>query len=208
MDQLNDSQCPPELRLPGLETTLDVVWGLQQRDPAAEQTFADQFVPILRRRAYHQLSQRARGVHDTEDIVQSALCDFLRHVSHTRFEHSGVVESLFTTLQREVIRAERGSWNRAESLEPETLDDSPAFAALPFSSYGRKVEAAMRRVAMDALDEQERRAIELRLEGWKPQEIARELGMPEDDTARAFIRRAVEKYQAAYDSLAESARKK
>jgi RNA polymerase sigma factor (sigma-70 family) len=199
MDQLDESQYPPELRLPDRESTLDVVWGMQQRDPVAEQAFIDRFVPILRRRAHHRLSQRARRVHDTEDIVQSALYDFLKYLSQMRLEHSGVVEAcLLTILKRELVRAERGAWNRAELVEPEVLDEVPDFAPLPSSSYARRIEEAMRRVALRGLGEQERRAIELKLEGKKPGEIALELGMVEGDTSRALIRRAFNKFQEAY----------
>ena len=155
--------------------------------------------PILRRRAHHRLSERARRVHDTEDIVQSAVYDFLKYLSQLRLEHSGVVEGcLLTILQRELVRAERGAWNRAELAEPEILDEIPDLAPLPSSSYARKVEIAMRKVALRTLEGQERRAVELKLEGKKPREIALELGMAEGDTSRALIRRALHKFQEAY----------
>ena len=74
----DESQYPPDLRFPDQETTLDVIMGLRLQDPAAEKEFVDRFVPMLWRRAHRRPSQPARRVQDTEDIVQSALCDLLR----------------------------------------------------------------------------------------------------------------------------------
>jgi len=165
-------------------------------------------LPILRQRAHLRLSPRARRVHETEDIVQSALYDFLRYVSQLRLPRAGVVEDcLLTILKRELVRAERGAWNRTELVEPEVMDEIPDLAPLPSSSYGRRLEVAMRGAALDRLEGQERRAVELKLEGMKPGEIARELGMAEGDTSRAFIRRAFSKFQKAYDWVANPAGK-
>ncbi len=200
--ELDESQYPPDLRLPDRESTVDVVAGIRLGDPAADRAFVDRFVPILRRRAHHRLSQRARRVCDTEDIVQSALYDFLKHLSRLRLEHSGVVEAcLHTMLMRELAQAERQAWNGAELDEAEDLEQVPDPAPLPSSAYARKIEEAMRSAALKTLEGRERRAVELRLEGKKPREIALELGMDEGNTSRTFIRRAFHKFQEAYARL-------
>jgi len=200
--ELDESQYPPDLRLPDRESTVDVVAGIRLGDPAADRAFVDRFLPILRRRAHHRLSQRARRVCDTEDIVQSALYDFLKYLSQLRLEHSGVVGAcLLTMLTRELTQAERQAWNRAELAEPEVLEQVPDAAPLPSSAYARKIEEAMRNAALRSLEGQERRAVELKIEGKKPREIALELGMAEGNTSRTFIRRAFQNFQEAYARL-------
>ena len=59
----------------------------------------------------------------------------------------------------------------------------------------------MKRVALRTLDERERQAVELKLEGRKPREIALALGMAEGNTSRVFILRALQKFQEAYARL-------
>ncbi len=201
-EPMDESQYPPDLRLPDRESTADVVSGIRLGDPAADRAFVDRFVPILRRRAHHRLSQRARRVCDTEDIVQSALYDFLKYLSQLRLEHAGVVEAcLLTMLTRELAQAERQAWNRAELAEPEVLEQVADPAPLPSSAYARKIEEAMRNAALRTLEGQERQAVELKLQGKKPREIAPELGMTEGNTSRTFIRRAFHKFQDAYARL-------
>ena len=120
-------------------------------------------------------------------------------MARLRVEHAGALEAyLLQILSREPAKAERQARNRPEVTEPSDLEEIPDPSPFPGSAYAQRLAEAMKSAALRTLDDRERQAVELKLEGRKPREIALALGMAEGNTSRAFILRAFQKFQEAY----------
>ena len=195
-----DTPGPLLLQFPeNLTSTHQLLDRLHQQDPAAWDEFAAKYLPELYARATGRLSDGARRLQDTSDIVQDVISEFLAGVDGVQYLHQGSVRAYLTTMIRtHLAQAERANRKRVEDSDVAGADqvpapETPAIAGLEFEREGKIVQQALA-----GLSDEERRAVVLTSHGLKPREIARELGRPPGNTTRTFIRRSIQKYKAEF----------
>src|SRR5262245_12569360 len=81
------------------ENTAVLLEGVRRGDAAARERLFARYLPVLRRWAHQRLPQDARGLRDTDDLVQDTLLSALRRVND--FEHRG--EGAFLAYLRQIL---------------------------------------------------------------------------------------------------------
>jgi RNA polymerase sigma-70 factor (ECF subfamily) len=174
-----------------LETTAALLEVAKAGDAAAVERLVKRFLPALRRWAHGRLPNRARGMVDTDDLVQIALVRALHRIDV--FEPQGP-GAFLAYLRRIVLNSLRDELRRS-SRRPngEVLVDDVADAAPP------PIERIIGEEALEAyesalatLTEAQQEAVMLRVElGFSYQQIAEALGSPSANAARMTVARAL-----------------
>ena len=150
-------------------------------------------VPALRRWARGRLPTGARGLLQTEDIVQEAVFSVLKHLDTFEARHQGALQAyLRETALNRIRDAARQVAKRPMAVELEdqhtAAGRSPLEQAIDNDALG-KYEAALAR-----LSPVYREAVIARLEMQNSyEEIARALGRPTANAARSLVVRALYK---------------
>ena len=164
---------------------------MRDGDGDARDRLLSRYLPALRRWAHGRLPNRARGMVDTDDLVQVSLLRALDHV--TRFEprHEGAFLAYLRRIVLNAIRDEiRRSARRpgADELSEELADGTPSPVE---RAVGREVVEAYE-TALARLGEVQQEAVIMRVEmGFSYQEIAAALGRPSANAARMTVSRAL-----------------
>jgi RNA polymerase sigma-70 factor (ECF subfamily) len=181
-------QGPDELASLSTLTLLDKANGGDER---ARNALYGRYLPRLQRWARGRLPRKARGLLDTDDLVQDTLFKTLKRGDAFDPEHSGAflgyvrraVENRIVDVVRKVDReppAEKTAGS-VPDLRPSPLDE------LLHGERRDLYEHAFQRLKLS-----DQAAIAARLEeGMSYEEIARELGKPSADAARMAVSRAV-----------------
>lgn len=160
-------------------------------DDAALNELVQRYLPRMRRWATGRLSPAARGLLDTEDIVQETVVKTIRNIEHIDVQREGALQAYL----REALRnrfsdayrrvAWRGPEAAIESNLP-ALDPSPLEVAIGSETLAR-YDAALRR-----LKPEDREAVILRVElCYDYVEIAGLLGKSSPAAARVAVSRAL-----------------
>lgn len=174
-----------------LESTAALLSLVRDGDGDARDRLLSRYLPALRRWAHGRLPNRARGMVDTDDLVQVSLLRALDHV--TRFEprHEGAFLAYLRRIVLNAIRDEiRRSARRpgADELSEELADGTPSPVE---RAVGREVVEAYE-TALARLGEVQQEAVIMRVEmGFSYQEIAAALGRPSANAARMTVSRAL-----------------
>lgn len=175
------------------ESSFELIQRAQSGDPSALDLLLARYRPRLQRWASGRLPRYARGMTDTEDLVQEALIGTFRNLP--AFEHRGEW-ALQAYLRRAVTNRIRDEIRRlqvqpAAGVLPDTIQSaeaSPLELALgreTFEQYER---------ALSQLDDIDREAVIARLElNCSYQEVAVLLSKPTPDAARMTVVRALTK---------------
>ncbi len=175
----------------GLASTADLLQLVHQGDRRALNRLFAIFSPLLTRWAHGRLPTSARGLSDTDDLVQITLLRVLEHVDTFEARRPGAFlaylrRSLLNNLRNEIRRAKRRPAGEPPAGELGTPGPSPIEKALG----ARAVDAYEE--ALEKLNEEQRAAVILRIElGCKHREIADLLGSPSPNAARMLISRAL-----------------
>ena len=159
-------------------------------DARATDRLLGRFLPMLRRWAHRRLPMHARGMAETDDLVQVTLMRALRHVPTFEQRREGAflayLRIILVNLVREELRRSRALVAREQEF------DGPGEAASELERLiGRERLEAYERGLL-VLDEEQREAVLLRLEfGLSHQEIAEALGKPSANAARMTVARAM-----------------
>jgi len=173
------------------ESTFELLGRARTGDEAALNTLIGRYLPALRRWAHGRLPGRARGIAETEDLVQESVTRAFSRLGE--FEHRGsgalfayLRQAVLNQLRDEIRRADRRP--RAESLDSQAIDPSPSpLDAAIGSEAAARYDAALGRLRPD-----EREAVVGRLElGCTYEELAQALGKPSADAARMAVTRAL-----------------
>ncbi len=174
-----------------LETTAALIQKIRAGDPMARDRLAARYLPILRSWAHGRLPAHARGMADTDDLVQVTLYRALNRVEAFEPRHEGAFlaylrQSLLNALRQEVRRAARRPSAQAPAEEPEDPTASVVERAIGRETLERYETALM------GLTEDQREAAMLRLEfGFSYPEIAEAMGKPSANAARMLVVRAL-----------------
>ncbi len=169
-------------------------------DKQASEALARHYLPLIHRWARGRLPAAARGIQDTDDIVQVSVVRALSKLEG--FEPP--LEAAFLAYTRMVVRNEiRDRIRRLGTRLPtQTLVEEPlGKTRSPLDeALGAEVVEAYE-AALEKLSERQKEAIVLRIEmGFSYQEIADGLGSPSADAARMTVSRGLARLAEVLDA--------
>jgi RNA polymerase sigma-70 factor, ECF subfamily len=182
-----------------LETTIELLARVRQGDQEALDRLFARCLPALRRWARGRLPSAARGLLDTQDLVQDTILSSLRHLDHFESRHEGALQAYLRQAVLNRIRDEARRFGRRPA-STELTDSQPSKGASPLDiAIGRegveRYEAALQR-----LRPADREAIIGRLEMQHDyQELATILGKPNANAARVAVTRALARLMEQFD---------
>jgi RNA polymerase sigma-70 factor (ECF subfamily) len=186
-----DNDRGPALPPSPIENTAVLLGRVRLGDAGARERLFSRYLPVLRRWAHQRLPRAARGLRDTDDLVQDTLLGALRRLDH--FEHRG--EGAFLAYLRQILLNNVRDSVRRAAARPRatTLDEKledPAPSAIEQAVGTELVERFER--ALARLEPESREAIILRIEfRFSHQQIADALGKPSANAARMVVARAL-----------------
>ena len=174
-----------------LEASVELIRRAQDGDDRALERLIQRYLPRLQRWATGRLPGYARGLAETQDLVQDALIGTVRNLSDFSDRGEGALQAY---LRHAVMNRVRDEIRRAvtkpavDELSGSVADRSAtplelAMGAETFARYDR---------ALEQLDPIEREGVVARIElGCSFQEVAELMGKPTPDAARVAVTRAV-----------------
>ena len=174
-----------------LETTLSLLDQIRAGDDAARERLLARYLPLLRAWAHGRLPPHARGLADTDDVVQITLVRALNHLERFEYRHDG---ALLGYLRQGVLNAIRQEIRRA-SRRPagDAVDDAIADhrASVVEQAIGQETLERYESALLELTPDQ-REAAMLRIEfGMSYPEIADAMGKPSPNAARMLVVRAL-----------------
>ena len=182
-----------------LETTSDLLARVRAGDGAARERLVARYLPILRRWAHGRLPFSARGLADTDDLVQVTLLRALDRVEEFEPRREGAFLAylrsiLLNAIRYEIWRSVRlpGGAKLGENVaDPEPSPLEQAIGRDLLDSY---------ETALATLPEDQQEAVILRVEfGFTHEEIAAATGSPSANAARMRVSRALVRLAEALD---------
>lgn len=179
---------PPE---PPLDSTAALLVRIRSGDASARELLFARYLPLLRRFAHGRLPAWARGLSETDDIVQMTLVRALKHVDTFELRREGAFLAYLRHVLLNLIREEI----RRSRRRPSGTDDAHRVAdegpSLIEQAVGRDMMDRYE-AALAELGEEQREAVILRLEfGYSFPEIAAALGKNTASAARMMVMRAL-----------------
>jgi RNA polymerase sigma factor (sigma-70 family) len=185
--------------------------GLRQGNSTCGREFFEQYGPLLNRLAQKHLASYLHRRVDPDDVVQSVCRTFLGHLQQGAYELSDS-QSLFSLLcaitlnkvlkTARYYRAGKRDLRREVQAAPSAEDSSPNFEAAdrePPPDQAAEFADEFQRL-LGALDDEERRILELKLEGRKTQEIAEAMHRTD-----RWVRKVLERLRSRLGSDADKA---
>jgi RNA polymerase sigma-70 factor (ECF subfamily) len=198
---MTSSQDRPEPDPKGsdLTSTLDLLERFKHGDEAAVGLLVERSLPPLRRWARGRLPNWARGLVDTQDLVQDAVIRALPHLKRFEAKHPGALQAY---LRQAIVNHIRDEIRKVRSR--------PAPGDLPEDKVAPEPSPLERAIGLERLDRYdaalltlrpvEREAIVARLELQQSyEEVALALGKPSADAARMLVGRALRNLIKAMD---------
>jgi RNA polymerase sigma factor (sigma-70 family) len=175
-----------------LESTADLLARVRAGDQRALDRLFERYLQPLTRWARGRLPRHARDLRETDDLVQDALTQTLKHVCDFQPRGPG---ALFGYLRQAVLNRLRDEVRRVGSRHLDSIDDHerlPAATPSPLEEVlGKDVLIAYDR-ALERLSEDDREMVIARVEmGASYAEIAEQTGRPSADAARMAVSRAL-----------------
>jgi RNA polymerase sigma-70 factor (ECF subfamily) len=174
-----------------LESTAILLERHRSGDPEAAAVLLGRYLPLLRAWAHGRLPARARGMAETDDLVQTAMIGTFRNLGAFQYRHEGAFlaylkQGVLNALRNEIRRSGRHPTDE-ELTESAGADDMSASRVVATRQLLDRYEASL-----ETLTEDQRHAVVLRLEfGLSLAEIARALGRPSADAARMLVARGL-----------------
>jgi len=174
-----------------LESTGRLLVRIREGDESARDLLIQRYLHTLKRWAHGRLPAAARGLTDTDDLVQSTLVRALSHLESFDQRHEGAFlaylrKALLNQIRDEIRHAacRPGAVGICEEIagrEPSPIEEAIGRETL------RSYEEALGR-----LSDREQQAVFLRVElGMEYQAIADALGIPTANAARMYVGRAI-----------------
>ena len=173
------------------ETSLSLLARVRQGDNLALEALMGRHLGRLQRWASGRVPARARGMLDTDDVVQDALLNTFRRLDDFEPRHDGALMAYLREAVANRIRSElrRRCPDVDTSVAP---DDIESASPSPLEALVGRDAFARYETALAELDEDERAAVIGRFEmGYSYDAIARALNRPSADAARKAVERAV-----------------
>ncbi len=181
------------------ESTAALLELIRAGDPAATDRLVRRCLPALRRWAHGRLPVRARGMVDTDDLVQVAVLRALNKVGRFEPHREG---AFLAYLRRILLNAMRDEIRRVarrpgtEEMSEDLADQAPPAVE---QAIGREAMQAYE-AALAELSDAQQEAVILRVEfGYTFSEIAEATGSPSANAARMTVARALVRLGEAMD---------
>lgn len=160
-------------------------------DIDARESLLREYVAPLARLASGLLPAYARGMTDTQDVVQDVLANTARRLGDIDCDEDGALLAYLRRAVRHRVIDEIRRATRRPRMDV-LLDDCPAPGLSPLDAAIRAQNDRRVRMALCQLNARDRRAVLLRVRhGLSYDEIAPQLGCPTANAARIAVRRAV-----------------
>jgi RNA polymerase sigma-70 factor (ECF subfamily) len=174
-----------------LESTVVLLERIREGDEAARDRLVARYLPILRSWSHGRLPPHARGLADTDDLVQISLVQALNHLKTFEVRREGAFLAYLRQIALNAVRQEiRRASRRPSGVEAdENLPDAsrPAIE----EAIGRETLECYE-AALQELTEDQREAVILRIEfGMSFPEVAEAMGKPSPNAARMLVVRAL-----------------
>ncbi len=175
-----------------LDSTLALVTRARHGDRAALEVIAERYQAPLRRFAHGRLPAAARGLVDTEDVVQVAVVRTLSRLDHF---HPGASGSLLAYLRRAVLNQIRDEIRNSHRRPtgPVVSVQMPARSLDPLEEAISRESLERYEEALATLPSEQQEAFMMRIEmGCAYRDIADAIGKPTANAARLLVRRAIQ----------------
>ena len=191
---------PEEKRASGLLSdapTVELIERARAGDLNAVNAILQRCLPSLKRFAHGKLPQSARGYQDTNDLVQDAALNAMKHLDTFEPRHVGAMQAY---LRRSVINricdeVRRVNRNPPPSELPEDVVSAENISAEE-ALIGKEAYERYRQ-ALKKLNARERELIVARIElQWNAREITKRFNFSTEDAARMAATRALRKLTA------------
>lgn len=199
VDEAASSRTDGAIRAATLETTARLLELVRSGDDGARERLVVRCLPALRRWAHGRLPSRARGMVDTDDLVQVSLLRALNQVESFVPRREG---AFLAYLRRTLLNSIRDELRRTvrrpggEELTDAIADDAPSLVE---EAIGHELVERYE-AALATLEETQQEAVILRVEfGYTHQEIADAIGAPTANAARMTVSRALVRLAEAMD---------
>lgn len=182
-----------------LTSTLDLLERFKQGDNEAVDLLVERSLPPLKRWARGRLPRWARGIDETQDLVQDAIIRALPRLKTFEARHPGALQAY---LRQAITNHIRDEIRRVSTRPaPTELGDNHADAGpSPLEEVIGREGLARYEAALKALRPGDREAIIARLELQQSyEEVAIALGKPSADAARMAVKRAIKALIALMD---------
>lgn len=178
---------------PSLGATAELLGRIRAGDESAVRELVDTYGPRLERWAHGRLPANARGLVETQDLVQISLMRVLRRIDDFDSRHPGaflayVRRALLNQLRNEIRDA--GRRPQGNEIDHDHADRRPS--ALE-QAVGREAMESYE-TALTSLRDDQQAAVIMRVElGCAYKEIAETLGCPSANAARMLVSRALDR---------------
>ncbi len=174
-----------------LESTALLLDQIRGGNARARERLVARYLPILRRWAHGRLPAGARGLADTDDLVQVSLLRALDHVDGFEIRREG---AFLAYLRRILVNAVRDEIRRSVRRPSESLEGHEPVADAPSlieKQIGREIVESYE-AALAHLTEAQQEAVIMRLEfGYDYPRIAEALGSGSPNAARMLVTRGL-----------------
>jgi RNA polymerase sigma-70 factor (ECF subfamily) len=175
---------------PESETTIELLALARQGDPSAVERLFSRHLRPLQRFARGRLPKWARGVTDTDDLVQDALLQTLKRLDAFESRHPGALQAYLRQAVMNRLRDELRRQARAPG-RADVADADVSARSRVEEAVGAETMAAYDQ-ALRRLNPEEREAVIGRVElGLNYGELALALEKPTPDAARKMTQRAL-----------------
>ena len=173
-----------------METTIDLLDRVKRGDKDAVNELVERSLPPLRRWARGRLPQWARGLAETQDLVQDAVLRTLPRLSSLDARHAGALQAF---LRQAVSNHIIDEIRRIKRRQPAELSESMADPAPSPLEHAIGREGLERyEAALQSLKPSDREAIVARIELQQSyEEVAIALDKPNANAARVAVTRAI-----------------
>lgn len=176
---------------PEPDSTFRLIRAVQAGREEAVETLCQRYLPRMQRWARGRLPRCARGLHDTDDLVQEVMLGTVRQLAQFEYRRSGALQAyvrraLKNRIRQELRRTRRGPESVAFDEEA-AVDYRSPLEDLVAADVIRNYESALER-----LKPTDREAVVARVElGCSYTEIADALDKPTEGAARKAVSRAL-----------------
>jgi len=173
-----------------LDATVDLVARVRAGDQDAWAALINRFLRPLKQLGHNRLRGQARGMTDTDDVVQDALINTVKRLDRVDCRNRGALSAYLrrAVLNRIVDAARRSS---RMTSDDNAIADAPDLRPSPLDHLLDREEAQRYRAALATLSPRDRTLIGLRLRQQLPyRDLADRLGLSSPDAARMASMRA------------------